>query len=180
MKKLLVFVGEGGSGKTTLIAELVRRYPDKFKKVVTYTSRSLRVGEVDGVDYHFLPMEYFINNKDLALVKKTNRGDYYGTRKADLYLDTHCPLLTLRFVGISKLVKLGLNHVVVVYISITKELKIARMRQRGDTEEMIRSRLELDAEDKVNADWGRIIIPILNLDAAETLDEKLKRILEAH
>ena len=61
MKKLFVFVGDGGSGKTTLITKLTKKHSDKFRKVVTCTSRSLRVGEVDGVDYHFLPVKYFIN-----------------------------------------------------------------------------------------------------------------------
>ncbi len=178
MKKLLVFIGEGGSGKTTLITELVKRYPDKFKKVVTCTSRLPRIGEVDGIDYRFLPTEYFIDNTDLVLVKKTDLGDYYGTRKADLCSNTRYPLLTLRFAGISKLVKLAISDVAVVHISITKELKVARMRQRGDTEKMIRRRLEFDIEDKADVDLSRI--SIINLDASETLDAKVRRILEAH
>ncbi|MFA6262575.1 MAG: hypothetical protein WC760_14000 [Bacteroidia bacterium] len=178
MKKLLVFVGEGGSGKTTLITELTKKHPDKFKKVVTCTSRMPRVSEVDGVDYHFLPTEYFVNNQDLVLVKRTNRGDYYGTRRADLYSNTHYPLLTLRFAGINKLIELAFSDIAIVYISITMELKIARMQQRGDTEEMIRSRLKFDDEDKINVDWSHI--PIINLDATETLDKKVRRILELY
>lgn len=178
MKKLLAFVGEGGSGKTTLITELVKRYPDKFKKVVTCTSRSPRVGETDRLDYHFLPAVYFIDNSDLVLVKKTDQGDYYGVRKADLCSDTHCLLLTLRFAGISKLTKLAVSHVAIVYVSITEELKVARMRQRGDTEKMIRRRLEFDVEDKANVDWCRI--PIINLDASKMLEEKIKLILDKH
>src|SRR3989344_262189 len=100
MKKLLVFVGESGSGKSTLIAELIRRCPGKFKKALTCTSRQARAGETDGVDYHFLPVEYFIENQDLVLVKKTDDGDYYGTRKADLLSNTHSLLIILRPAGV--------------------------------------------------------------------------------
>jgi len=174
MKKLLAFVGDGGSGKTTLIAELVKKHPDRFKRVITCTSRRIRVGEVDGEEYHFFSQRYFVDNPNLVLIKKTNKGDYYGKRKADLYSNTHSPLLTLRFDSISKLANLGINNVAIVCITITEELKIERMRQRGDTEEMITSRLKSDAADRANVDWGRI--PIIGLEATETLDEKTERV----
>lgn len=177
MKKLFVFVGDGGSGKTTLIAELTKRHPDKFRKVLTCTSRSPRVGEVDGVDYHFLPTAYFVDNPELVLAKKTESGNHYGTRKADLRSDTHHPLLTLRFAGIRKLVNLGLNNVAIVRISITGNFKIERMRGRGDTEAMIVQRLKYDDEDRAGIDWeGHEII---DLQATDPLAEKVEQILKA-
>lgn len=175
MKKLLVFVGGGGSGKTTLIAKLVEEYPDRFKKVVTCTSRPMRVGEVDGADYHFLPTEYFSGNQDLVLVKKTSTGFYYGTRKSDLLSDDYHLLLTLRVTGIKKLVDLGLKNIAVARISISEELKVKRMRQRGDTEEMIASRLQSDVESKVEVDFGQL--PIINLDATQTIRDEINLVM---
>jgi len=175
MKKLLVFVGESGSGKTTIVAELVKRYPARFRKVVTRTSRPMRPGEVDGEDYHFLPVEYFHHNQDLVLVKRTTLGDYYGTRKTDLYPDTCHLLLTSGLTGIPILVDLGFGNIVVVHISISKELKIAQMRQRGDTEEMILDHLESDAATTVDVSLGEV--PVINLDAKQTIDEKVEAIL---
>ena len=177
MKKLFVFVGDGGSGKTTLIAELVKRHPDKFKKVVTCTSRLIRPDEVDGEDYHFLPAEYFLDNPYLVLVKQTQNGDYYGTRTTDLFSDTHYLLLTLRFAGIRGLVNLGLCNVVIVHISITLDLKIERMRQRGDTEEMIVSRLKFDAADRAGFYLGEL--QTIDLQATDTLTKKVGEILKA-
>lgn len=178
MKKLVVFIGESGSGKTTLIAELAKKYSDRFKRVVTCTSRTPRAGEVDGVDYHFLPEEYFVNNPDLVLVKKTEAGDYYGTRKTDLRSDTHHLLLTLRPFGVNKLINRNIENLLVVRISITKDLKTERMRQRGDTEEMITSRIRRDARERYHrVEWEHI--PVIELEAVETLDEKVKRILRA-
>lgn len=176
MKKLLVFVGGGGSGKTTLIAKLVEEYPDRFKKVVTCTSRPMRVGEVEGVDYHFLPAECFSGNQDLVLVKKTGNGFYYGTRKSDLLSDDYHLLLTLRVIGIKKLVDLGLKNIVVAHISISEELKVARMRQRGDTEEMIASRLRSDVESKAEVDFGQL--PIINLDATQTIRDEVNLVMK--
>ena len=178
MKKLLVFVGEGGSGKTTLIAELVKRHPDKFKKVVTCTSRLTRVGEVAGKDYHFLPTEYFVDNSDLVLVKQTENGDYYGTRKTDLMSDTHHLLLPLRLVGVRKLVYLGIvDSIAIVHILITEDLKIERMRQRGDAEETIIRRLQFDIADKADIDWGEL--EVIDLQATDPLAEKVERIVKA-
>lgn len=176
MKKLLVFVGESGSGKTTLIAKLTEKYPEQFKKVVTCTNRPKRVGEIDAVDYHFLPTEYFTDNPILVLAKKTSEGFHYGTRRSDLFSSTHHLLLTLRPIGIRKLFDLGLiKNIVVVRISIRDELKVERMRKRGDSEEMISSRLRLDIESKVDVDLGQI--QIIDLDAVHTINENINRVV---
>jgi guanylate kinase len=177
MKKLFVFVGDGGSGKTTLVAELTKKYPDKFRKVITCTSRMMRLREVEGEDYHFLPVEYFLNNPELVLVKKTENGDYYGTRKADLQSKTHHPLLTLRFSGIRRLADIKINNIAIVHILITDNLKIERMRQRGDAEKAIIRRLQFDIADKADIDWRGF--EIINLQATDSLAEKVKQILKA-
>jgi len=176
MKKLLVFVGESGSGKTTLIAELVKKYPNKFKKIVTYTSRPLRIGEVDGRDYHFFPTEYFIDNRDLVLVKKLDGGNYYGTRKTDLYSSTHHLLLTSKITGIPKLVSLGLKNIIAARISINKELKVARMRQRGDTEKMISDCLRSDIASESDVNLEGILV--IDLDASHPVDEEIEIIMK--
>lgn len=137
----------------------------------------MRQGEVDGEDYHFLPTSYFVNNPDLVLVKVTDNGNHYGTGRKDLQSATHHSLLTLRFAGINKLLDLGLSNVVVVRISISETLKINRMRQRGDTEDMIASRLTFDVSDKTNVNYGSF--DVIDLQATDTLAEKVKRILRA-
>lgn len=175
MKKLLVFIGESGSGKTTLIAEIVRQYPDQYKKIITCTNRPKRPGEVDGIDYNFLPDEYFISNPNLVLAKKSPEGFCYGTRKSDLFPTTHNLLLTSKLTGIPKLIDLGCQNIIVVHLHISNQLKIERMRNRGDTEEMIMSRLEIDAKSNLTVDLRGT--PIINLDAAQKKEEKIEVIL---
>lgn len=179
MKKLVVFIGESGSGKTTLIARLTERYPEQFKKVVTCTSRPMRVGEVDGSDYHFLSTEYFVDNSQLILVNKTSDGFYYGMNRSDLCFgfDNHHKLLTLRPAGLNKIVRLGFSNIVVVQIAISDELKVKRMQERGDTAEMVSSRLQLDIGNRTIVDLGEI--PIIHLCATYTVDENVKLLLDA-
>ena len=176
MKKLFVFLGDSGSGKTTLITELMNKHPDKFMRIVTCTSRSKRVGEENGKDYHFLSREFFFNNQDLVLVKCLENGDCYGTRKTELYSDTHHLLLSSKPTGVLKLVELGVMNIVVVRIAINKKLKIARMQHRGDTWEAISGRLKSDALTTTDVDLGQI--PIIDLNASQTIYEKIEIVLK--
>ena len=50
---LIVLSAPSGTGKTTLVTRLVERVP-RLVRSRSYTSRTPRPGEVDGVDYHFV------------------------------------------------------------------------------------------------------------------------------
>lgn len=54
---LLVIAGKSCSGKTTLAEQM--KAENGYTKVVTYTTRPIRDGEVDGVDYHFVSAAEF-------------------------------------------------------------------------------------------------------------------------
>ena len=177
MKNIFVFVGESGSGKTTIIMELIKKYPNKFKKIVTYTSRSKRVNEINGVDYFFYPGIYFIGNQHLVLTKETSEGAHYGTRQKDLYSNTHNLLLTSKLTGIPKLINFGFRNIILVRISISKNLKAERMRQRGDDNKTIFKRIETDNVDRVDVDIGDI--KVINLNANQKMNEKINIVLKA-
>ena len=51
-------MGKAGSGKDTILREVVKQNPD-IHEVVSCTTRPPREGEVDGVNYHFLTGEEF-------------------------------------------------------------------------------------------------------------------------
>ncbi len=174
---LFVVIGDSGSGKTTLIAELVRNYPHLFKKVVTCTDRPMRDGEIDGEDYHFLPTEFFTEHaNDLVLAKNTYQGNY-GTRRSDLSSETHHLLLSSRVSGIPKLLIIGITDIVVIHIEISEELKIERMKERGDTNEMISDRLLTDA--KTIQDTSGLTVPVIKLSAADSLAENVLKVIKA-
>ena len=56
---MLVLVGPSASGKTQILKILMEKYG--MKKLVTYTTRPMRVNEVNGIDYHFISKEDFFN-----------------------------------------------------------------------------------------------------------------------
>ena len=55
---LLVISAPSGTGKTTLVDELVRRLPG-VEQSRSYTSRPPRAGEREGVDYNFVSRDTF-------------------------------------------------------------------------------------------------------------------------
>jgi len=83
---LIVVSGPAGSGKTTLCARLSEAYPQAIRRVITCTTRAPRVGEVDGVDYHFLPRARFEQQvaQGVFLEHALVHGNLYGPRAADV------------------------------------------------------------------------------------------------
>lgn len=52
MGKIFYIMGKSASGKDTIYKKLLSKFP-QLKTVVTYTTRPIREGEADGVEYHF-------------------------------------------------------------------------------------------------------------------------------
>jgi guanylate kinase len=79
---LLVVVAPSGAGKTSLVAELLRREPN-IKLSISYTTRPPREGEAHGREYHFISRDEFermIESGDF-LEHANVYGNYYGTSR---------------------------------------------------------------------------------------------------
>ena len=86
MEKVIIFSAPSGSGKTTIVHELLKRYP-QFEFSISATSRAPRGQEVDGVDYYFLTEEEFLRRIDEdAFVEweAVYAGTHYGTLKSEV------------------------------------------------------------------------------------------------
>lgn len=57
MGKIFYLMGKSSSGKDTIYKELLKRENLQLKKIVLYTTRPVRAGEKDGVQYHFVDEE---------------------------------------------------------------------------------------------------------------------------
>src|SRR5438874_2601266 len=82
---LLVLTGKTASGKDTIKAKLLEKFPN-FASVITTTSRAPRSGEVEERDYHFLSREEFeekVKAGDFAEHVEYG-GNLYGTYKTEL------------------------------------------------------------------------------------------------
>jgi len=82
---LLVLSAPSGGGKTT-IAKMLLQGRDDLGYSVSATTRPMRTGERDGVDYHFLSRDEFILRRDRGefLEWATYGGELYGTLKSEI------------------------------------------------------------------------------------------------
>lgn len=61
MGKIICLMGKSSSGKDTIFRELLQEGTLGLRTIVPYTTRPIRTGETDGVDYHFTKEEGFQN-----------------------------------------------------------------------------------------------------------------------
>ena len=66
---LYVISAPSGAGKTSLVAEMLRR-DRKLGVSVSHTTRPIRTGEQDGVNYHFEGLFYFKSHLYIIRLEK--------------------------------------------------------------------------------------------------------------
>lgn len=81
---LTVVSGFSGSGKGTMMKELMKRHEGQYALSVSATTRTPRAGERDGVEYFFRTREAFeqMIAEDALIEYAQYVGNYYGTPKA--------------------------------------------------------------------------------------------------
>lgn len=82
---LVVICGPSGSGKTELQKALGKDYG--FKEIVSCTTRSIRPGEADGVDYRFISCAEFkklVDEDEFCEYEEYSQNRWYGTTKQSI------------------------------------------------------------------------------------------------
>lgn len=85
MEKLIIFSAPSGSGKTTIVRELLKKYP-QFEFSISATSRSPRGTERNGEDYYFMTNEDFMKavaEDRFVEWEEVYAGTCYGTLKSE-------------------------------------------------------------------------------------------------
>ncbi len=82
--KLIVISGPSGVGKTTIRKRLLNEVPNLWYSI-SATTRKIRQGETEGVDYYFLTNEEFqknIKENNFLEYQEVYQNTYYGTLKS--------------------------------------------------------------------------------------------------
>jgi len=79
---LYIISAPSGAGKTTLVQALLTRLDDVVVSV-SHTTRAMRTGEVEGVDYHFVSQDEFASmvKQGEFLEHAEVFGNHYGTSR---------------------------------------------------------------------------------------------------
>lgn len=178
---LLVLSGPSGSGKDTVIAELMKLGLNMIQSV-SMTTRTAREGETDGVDYLFVDSDYFTaaieNGKMLEYAKYG--VNYYGTPKepVDNWLsEGKTVILKIDVQGCESIKKIYPDALTVFITPPNMTVLEKRLRRRGtDTDEDIERRLKI-AENELSK------IPLYDYvvinDELETAVDDIHTILKA-
>ncbi len=83
--KLFVISGPSGSGKTTLVTRVLSNV-ENLRFSISYTTRSVRAGEIRGEHYEFVSREEFqgMIEQDFFAEWAEVHGNFYGTPRADI------------------------------------------------------------------------------------------------
>ncbi len=144
---MIILVGPSASGKTEISKYLCKNY--NYKKFVTTTTRNKRIGEIDGIDYHFVDKTSFLHLiKEHKLIEYTlYNNNYYGTEKKNISLNT---ILIVDPNGLIAFNKLNDPTIITFFLNCKKEIRKQRMINRLDDEITISTRLEIDDENFSN------------------------------
>jgi len=138
---MIVLTGASASGKTVVGNYLINNYG--FKKFITTTTREMRIGEVNDVDYHFVSREEFEKRiKDDAFVEWVEyNGNYYGSQKSEI--DDN-KVLVIEANGLNSYIALNDPNIVTFFFDCDEEIRRKRMISRQDKIEDVERRLIKD------------------------------------
>ena len=143
---LYIVSAPSGAGKTSLVEALVAADP-LVKKSISYTTRSPRSGEQDGLHYHFVDSRTFehMRAQGELLESAIVHGNQYGTSRP--MVESVCDggydvLLEIDWQGAAQIRKLKPEAVTIFVLPPSFEALEARLRSRAqDSAEVIARRL---------------------------------------
>ena len=156
-KKIFALLGYMGVGKDTILKQVLKDMDD-VKPIISTTTRPIRKGETEGVEYYFIDdTEFFRRGTDFVEQRiyhtkvKENGIEKeatwrYGIERAELEKDDYL-IVIVDSVGYKELKNyVGNNKIVPIFISAPQEELKARALARGDLEAEVDRRLKDDYE----------------------------------
>ena len=169
--QLFIVSAPSGTGKTTLVERLVQDVPGLCMSR-SYTSRTARAGEQNGVDYNFISrgrFEAMIGTGDF-LEWADVFGNYYGTCSADteaLLEEGRDVVLVIDVQGARQVRSRGIETVGIFVLPPSRAVLEQRLRGRSkDSDEAIRTRLDVACREVDEFERYEYVVVNDELDAA--------------
>lgn len=144
MGKIFFISGKSSTGKDTIYKRLLEDESLGFKKITLYTTRPMRNGERDGVEYYFAtPEESLVHEQDGSLVEMRVYNTVYGPWKYytrnDGQIDINGPDSYLALGTIEAYKKycdyFGKENVLSIYIHVEDGIRLQRALDRERSQE---------------------------------------------
>jgi guanylate kinase len=172
----IILSGPSGVGKDTIIDKWSQANP-RIRKVVTYTTRAPREGEVDGVHYHFVTKAKFdeLVESGAFLEWKEVHGHFYASPLSDtlqLVKDGFFPVLKIDVQGAMDAMELLPGCMSFFIAPPSMEELERRIRERkSETPEQIEARLATAREEmSLQDEYDFVIINDVVEEVIDRLD----------
>lgn len=144
----VILFGLTGSGKTTILNYLTSHY--NYNKIISFTTRPRRIGEVNGEDYWFITPEEFENRlrtgffAEHSIQHPYGVKSYYGTYLGDI--SDFCDNVRIGIQNPTGLIQIldKWHRPILIHIDTPEEVCIRRCLDRGDSAEEIGRRMVYD------------------------------------
>lgn len=179
---LVVISAPSGCGKDTIVNEIVKEMGDEASVSVSMTTREMRLGEEEGVNYYYVSVDQFKKNiENGEMLEYTRYGsNYYGTPVGPVkekLREGKTVFLIIEVEGGENVKKVFPDCVKIFVIPPSMEVLSNRLRGRGtDNEEAIATRLEIartELQRAVEYDY------IVENDVLQDAVEDVKAIIKA-
>ncbi len=154
-QKIIILTAPSGAGKTTIKTKLLAGMANQLSFSVSATTRKIRGGETDGVDYIFISEDQFKENIDKEQFVEWQMvypGMYYGTTVDEMkriWGEGKTPLLDIDVKGALNVKKMFGEQVLTIFIEPPSiEILQERLMRRGtESSEHINTRISKAKEE---------------------------------
>ncbi len=171
---LYIISAPSGAGKTSLVKALIE-HTDNIEPSVSHTTRPQRIGEVDGIDYHFISDAQFremLADNDFIEYAEVF-GHFYGTSRYEVEskrskgIDV---ILEIDWQGARQLHSLIPGAISIFILPPSLETLLERLYARGqDNQNVIEQRMTAARKEMIHYDEYQYLI--INDVFSEALDQ---------
>lgn len=173
--KLIVFSAPSGSGKTTIVRDLLGRADLNLEFSVSAATRSPRGEEQDGKDYYFMSIDDFkkhIKAEDFVEWEEVYRDNFYGTLKSEverIWAKGKNVIFDIDVAGGLRIKKKFPEETLAVFVKPPSidELKIRLKKRSTESDDKINMRIAKASVELATAPQFDSIIKNYDLDVAK-------------
>ena len=182
--KIIFIQWVAGAGKWTLVNNILKNNPNKFKFVLSYKTRNKRPDEIDWIDANFITLEDFktkIKNNEFLEYEKVHGLSYYWTLKKDIIenwiLSWFNIIKEIDMLWIRNIYSNNIDlkdNIYSIFLNINNDLMISRMKERDSSisENEILIRVETADKERILAKrYCNIIIDISEYSKEDVLNK---------
>ena len=162
--KLYIISAPSGAGKTSLIKKLIP-IVDKLMVSVSHTTRTQRIGEIEGIDYFFTSIDRFkeMITKSAFLEYAQVFDNFYGTAQSSVEQSLNSGkdvILEIDWQGAAQIRRLLPETITIFILPPSTDILSQRLQERGqDSKDVIDRRMQ-DARTEIShyAEYDYLIV----------------------